>query len=182
MRELEWRGHIPDEPADKVDRSFLKTFLASRPISGTRMADSTLREPTNHSIDGATFYRFERAFLPREAVLRNSRLQKGWRTAFHWTPWHCIYSILRNGCKNGWDTKKGYIGVYTHETLERGFAYRKYTFMPDGVAWCVCCELLIDDSTSRFPGNQQTSTPEDSVCLEALWTCLLYTSPSPRDS
>ena len=42
--------------------------------------------------------------------------------------------------------------------------------MPDGVAWCVCCELLIDDRTSRFPGNQQTSTPEDSVCLEALWT------------
>ena len=134
------------------------------------MADSTLQNPTDLSIDGATFYRFERAFLPREAVLRNSRLQKGWRTAFHWTPWHCIYSILRNGCKNGPDAKRGHIGVYTHETLERGFAYRKYTFMPDGVAWCVCCELLIDDRTSQSPGNQQTCTPEDSVCLEALWT------------
>ena len=82
LRQLEWRGHIPDEPADKVDRSFLKTFLASRPISGTKMADSTLRDPTDHSIDGATFYRFERAFLRGEALLRNSLLQKGLRTSW----------------------------------------------------------------------------------------------------
>ena len=42
--------------------------------------------------------------------------------------------------------------------------------MPDGVAWCVCCELLIDENKSAHPGNQQTCTPEDSVMLVALWT------------
>ena len=42
--------------------------------------------------------------------------------------------------------------------------------MPDGVAWCVCCELLIDENESARPGNQQTCTPEDSVSLQALWT------------
>ena len=173
LRRLQYYGHIPDEPADAVDRTFLKRFLASRPISDTEMADSTFRDPTESSIvDGVACYRFERALLPREALLRTKRIQEGWRTAFHWTPWHCIYSIVCNGCKNGRaeSTKKGKIGVYSHETLERGIAYRKYTFMPDGVAWSVCCELLLDANKSARPGNQQTCTPEDCVSLEALWT------------
>ena len=134
------------------------------------MADSILLDPTVHSVEGAAFYRFERALQPKEILLRKKLIRNGLRTAFHWTPWHCIYSILLNGCKNGDGSKSGRIGVYTHEALERGFPYRKYTFMPDGVAWCVCCELLIDDEKSWRPGNQQTSTPEDSVWMRALWT------------
>ena len=89
--------------------------------------------------------------------------QQGWRVGYHWTQWYSIYSILLNGFKNstGENTKKGKEGVYTHETMERGATYRVFTHMPDGVAWCVCCELLIDDSRSSRPGNQQTATPQE---------------------
>ena len=111
LRRLAFDGHTPDEPADTVDPTFLKTFLATRPIppTKTKMADSTLQDPTERIIDGVAHYRFARKLLPREALHRQ---YEGWRTAFHWTPWHCIYSILCNGCKNGRpeSTKKGKIG------------------------------------------------------------------------
>ena len=37
----------------------------------------------------------------KKYYLEKKLIRNGLRTAFHWTPWHCIYSILRNGCKNG---------------------------------------------------------------------------------
>ena len=51
-----------------------------------------------------------------------------------------------------------------------GALYRVFTHMPDGVAWCVCCELLIDPERSASPGNQQTATPHEHTCLLAFLT------------
>ena len=175
ISKLEWEGHIPDEDkqAVEVDRNFLKHFLASRPMPGTtKMADSTLQPPTDHSVADVTFYRFERAWLPEEIILIRRLLDNGWRTAFHFTKWHNIYSILCNGLKEvEIPGRKGLTGVFSHATLERAFPYMAHTLMPDGVAWSVCCELLIDPSyTATRRDNQLNCTLEDNVILIAFWT------------
>ena len=47
--------------------------------------------------------------------------------------------------------------------------------MPDGVCYCICCELDVDDTVpmTRRPGNQQLTTKEDYVRVTAVWTSAL---------
>ena len=174
IAKLEWEGHIPDEGAraDQVDRNFLIQFLASRPIPGTTktFAKSLLQPPTEHSQDGFTWFRYEIAWQPREIIRKKKLLREGWRRAFHGTQWQFLYSILCNGVKGGASPgRRSRVGVFSHATLWRASAYQVWTFMPDGVAWTVCCEVLIDPAKSIGCGNQQTCSNEEGVFLIAFW-------------
>ena len=125
----------------------LLDFLRSRPDM-----DGILKEPTRHTEGGLTFYRHEVQFYPylaepwRAKRYHRRRLRKNWKRSFHWTRFHYIYSILLYGLKDSTTHIKGVLGAYSHEHILRGTYYQCYTHMPDGVCYCVCCEIDIDDT------------------------------------
>ncbi len=157
-RRLQWEGHLVSEPASIVDHRFVQDFLSSRPRVEKALLDHTTLE--------GQWFRF-----PVAAAARKAKHRQDWAVRYHASSWYTFYSCLINGLQESTkNIKRSAVGVYSFADKAATSYYNHYIMMPDGVAWTITYELLVDvtHQHTRFPGQRQTCSKKDSTMITAV--------------